>query len=355
MHVLTKGILLFAVVTVGLAVAGAADVTAAEDDLTIEVTETDAEPLVTVTSNDTAVGNASVNVTTADGQNVTYVGEGDYETDANGTVQLPAAEEDVTIDVTATDGNVSAATTVDLEAPASLAVDVSDTNAEPVVTVTSNATAVENASVNVTTAEGQNVTYVGEGDYETDANGTVTLPAAEENVTVDVTATVGNETATATADLVATEDEAATDEPANFGQLIREFIKGIGDRSGGIGDAVSDFATSNNPGNAPEHAGGPGNASDAPGNASANASDDRQGPPDHAGGNGADDRPGNGADGDGADGDDANDDAETESSSSDDNGDTPGNSGNAAGNGGNGGGGSGNDGGGPGNGNGPGN
>ncbi len=352
MHALTKGILLFAVVTVGLAAAGAADVAAAEGDLTIEVTETDAEPLVTVTSNDTAVGNASVNVTTADGQNVTYVGEGDHETDANGTVTLPAAEDNVTVNVTATDGNASATTTVDLEAPASLAVDVSDTNAEPLMTVTSNDTAVENASVNVTTAEGQNVTYVGEGDYETDANGTVTLPAAEENVTVDVTAAVDNETATTIADLVVAEDESA-EEPDNFGQLIREFIKGIGDRSGGIGDAVSDFATSNNPGNAPDHAGGPGNASDAPGNASANASDDRQGPPDHAGGNGADDRSGNGTDG--ADGDDADDDAETESNSSDDSGGAPGNSGNAPGNGGNGGGGSGDNGGGPGNGNGPGN
>jgi len=41
---------------------------------------------VTVTDNDTAVENASVNVTTADGQNVTYADEGDYETDENGTV-----------------------------------------------------------------------------------------------------------------------------------------------------------------------------------------------------------------------------------------------------------------------------
>lgn len=220
MHTLTKGILLFAVVTVGVAAVGAADVAAAEDDLTINVTETDVEP---------------------------------------------------------------------------------------VVTVTSNATAVENASVNATTVEGQNVTYVGEGDYETDANGTVTLEPAEEDVTINVTATVGNETAATTADLVAPSEN----EPANFGQLIREFIMDIDDRSGGIGDVVSEFATSNNPGNAPDHAGAPGNASDAPGNAGGNASDDRQGPPEHAGngseagppdhdgGNGSDDGASGGADDDG--------------------------------------------------------
>jgi len=71
---------------------------------------------------------------------------------------------------------------------------VSNTDGEPVVTVTDDDEAAENASVNVTTADGQNVTYVGEGSYETDENGTVTLNAAEANVTVDVTAGYENDT-----------------------------------------------------------------------------------------------------------------------------------------------------------------
>ncbi|MFC6614861.1 hypothetical protein ACFQAS_07810 [Halopenitus salinus] len=164
-------------------------------------------------------------------------------------------------------------------------VTVDDAGNEPTVTVTENDSAVENATVNVTTAEGQNVTYAGEGEYTTDENGTVGLPAAEENVTVEVTATAGNESVSTTVDLTAgDDDESAEDTP--FGQLVREFIQQTDDRDGGIGSAVSEFVTSNNPGNADD---APGNAGDAPGN-SDRANDGERGPPAHAGpGDDADD------------------------------------------------------------------
>jgi len=163
----TIGLLLLAVVALG-AMTGVA---VAEGDLGVTVDDADGEPTVTVTENDTAVENATVNVTVADPANESYEGTGEYATDENGTVTLPAAEEDVTVDVTAEYENQTVSTTANLEAPAGFAVDVTNTDGEPVVTVTENDTAVENASVNVTTAAGQNVTYVGEGEYTTDANG----------------------------------------------------------------------------------------------------------------------------------------------------------------------------------------
>ena len=164
-------------------------------------------------------------------------------------------------------------------------VTVDDAGNEPTVTVTENDSTVENATVNVTTAEGQNVTYAGEGEYTTDENGTVGLPAAEGNVTVEVTATAENESVSTTVDLTTgDDDESAEDTP--FGQLVREFIQQTDDRDGGIGSAVSEFVTSNNPGNADD---APGNAGDTPGN-SDRANDGERGPPAHAGpGDDADD------------------------------------------------------------------
>jgi len=291
----TIGLLLIAVVALG-AMTGVA---AAEGDLGVTVDDADGEPTVTVTENDTAVENATVNVSVVDPANESYAGAGEYETDANGTVALPAAAEDVTVNVTATAGNVSASTTVDLEAPDGLELGAENTDGEPLVTVTDDDTAVENATVNVTTAAGQNASYVGEGEYATDANGTVTLPAAEENVTVDVTAEYENASVSTTVDLIAGGEDADEDQP--FGRLVQDFIDRLQDREGGIGAAVSDFVTENNPGNAPDHAGSPGgpddtgnggdagNASDGPGNApdhAGNGNGSEQGPPDHAGPNG---------------------------------------------------------------------
>ena len=317
----TTSLLLIAVVALG-AMTGVA---AADGHLEVGVEDADGEPTVTVTENDTAVENATVIVSVVDEANESYAGTGQYQTDANGTVPLPVAEEDVSVEITAASGNETIVETFDFEAPDGLELDVEDTDGAPVVTVTDDDTAVENATVNVTTADGQNASYAGDGDYTTDENGTVELTAAEENVTVDVTAEYDNESVTQTVDLTVGEDEAAADQP--FGQLVREFIESIEDREGGIGGAVSDFVTENNPGNAPDHAGGPGGPADAEnasddGNASAPGNSDKKGgergPPDHAGPNGDDGDDAEEGDGD-AEGDESeDDDAEADDDEEDD-------------------------------------
>ena len=148
----TKPVALLVVAVVALgAMAGVA---AADGELGVGVEDTDGEPTVTVTENGTAVENATVNVTVVDEANESYAGAGEYATDENGTVGLPAPEENVTVDVTATADNRSASTTVDLEATAEpeseLGLDVAIDDGEPVVTVTDGGDGVENASVNVT-------------------------------------------------------------------------------------------------------------------------------------------------------------------------------------------------------------
>lgn len=265
MRTRTIHVLLIAVVALG----AAAGVAAADGGLSVTVDDLDDEPTVTVTENDTAVANAEVTVETVE-ENASYAGENEtYVTAENGTVVLPAADEDVTVEITAEYENETATTTVDLTAPIDLDVAVDGADDDPIVTVTDGNETVENASVTVETVD-ENATYAGVGNYSTDANGTVDLPVPETNVTVDVTAASEGATASTTAELIAAADE----EPASFGQLVREFIASFDDRAGGIGAAVSDHVTENNPGNAPDHAG--------------NGSGAGQGPPDHAG-NGSDD------------------------------------------------------------------
>ena len=130
----TTAILLIAVVALG-AVTGVA---AADGDLGVTVDDADGEPTVEVTENDTAVANATVlvSVVDEDDENASYAGAGEYETDANGTVELLAAEQDVTVKLTAAAGNGTASTTVELEAPDGLELEADDTDDEPVVTVT---------------------------------------------------------------------------------------------------------------------------------------------------------------------------------------------------------------------------
>lgn len=155
----------------------------------------------------------------------------------------------------------------------SLSVDVAQSDG---VTVTvTNGTAngtVENASVNVTTLT-ENVTYAGAGNYTTGPNGTVGLPAPNRSVRVSVTATVGNASATTTANLTAASDENETSLP--FGLRVVGFIAGLNDTDGPRGLAIAGWVTAHNPGNAdgpPAWAG--------PGNETGNHT---QGPPDHAG------------------------------------------------------------------------
>jgi hypothetical protein len=137
-------------------------------------------------------------------------------------------------------------------------------NDGPTVTVTENETAVENATVGVEALD--NTSYDGTGNYTTDANGTVTLPTVEGNATIEVTATVNNTTVSETEEL----NTGNETENASFGSEVSMFVQSL--LSGGeenIGPQVADFATSNNPGNAPDHAGPP--------------SDNRTGPPENAG------------------------------------------------------------------------
>lgn len=158
-----------------------------------------------------------------------------------------------------------------------LLVGVTQDGTDVTVDVTANDTAVENASV---TVEAVNATYAGEGAYVTDVNGTVSLPSPSENVTVEVTAEKANATGSTTVDLVAVED----DEPefGSFGQRVSWFVHsllGDEDTEGGIGQAVSEFVTSNNPSNdnKPDHAGKPDDAGN-----SENGKSNGGGPPEHA-------------------------------------------------------------------------
>lgn len=68
---------------------------------------------------------------------------------------------------------------------------VTDPGYEATVTVTDGGSPVEDATVTVT-ADGS---YAGTGEYTTTDNGTVVLPAPESQVSISVTATVGDRTA----------------------------------------------------------------------------------------------------------------------------------------------------------------
>jgi len=105
-------LLLIAVVALG-AMTGVA---AADGHLEVAVEDADDEPTVTVTQNNTAVENATVVVSVVDAENESYAGSGEYQTDANGSVDLPTPEKDITVDVTASDDERTVSTTVELTA-----------------------------------------------------------------------------------------------------------------------------------------------------------------------------------------------------------------------------------------------
>jgi hypothetical protein len=68
---------------------------------------------VSVTHDDATLENASVTIEAAD-EDATYAGTGIYETDENGTVDLPEPAADVTVEVTAEKGNLTGSTTTEL-------------------------------------------------------------------------------------------------------------------------------------------------------------------------------------------------------------------------------------------------
>ncbi|EMA37597.1 collagen-like protein [Halobiforma nitratireducens] len=299
----------FAVVVVlfALAAVGTAAAESADGDLELVVSD---DGVVSVEENGSAVENATVDVTLADetDENVTYGGVGEYTTDADGAVDLPAPDETVAVDVTATTDDASASVTAELEAdesPDALAVTVSQ-NGDVVVAVTAGGDETEtdpvtNASVDVALADeedAENVSYAGTGDYSVDENGTVELPPPDETVAVTVTATLEEDGLSDEVTATLEADEA----PDNFGALVSAFVAEQRDETdGGIGSLVSEFVTENNPGNAsdagpPDHAGPPGDGDGnesiqgPPGHAgpSADGNESTQGPPEHAGSPGDD-------------------------------------------------------------------
>lgn len=373
----TLAIVLATLLVAATAVPAAVAAQTAGSTLTVDVAQ-DANGAVTVTVSDngTAVENATVSVDTVD-ENASYAGEGAHETDANGTVDLPAPNESVSIVVTAVDGDETASTTAELEVP-SLDVDVEqaadgeatvtvthgitgepvedadvdvstvddaddydgtgdyesgqngtvvlpapedavdvwvnvssgdletemsaelqtpaldvgveqDENAEVTVTVTYSITGdpVDGADVAVSTVD-ENETYAGTGDHETDENGTVELPVPDQPVEVEISATAGNLSGSATVEL----ENASTvedEEPENFGQRVSAFVHSLlnGDsQDRRIGLLIAQWVTANNPGNAPDHAGPPedvGPDGDDEGEEDAENDDDRErGPPEHA-------------------------------------------------------------------------
>jgi uncharacterized GH25 family protein len=176
-----------------------------ELDLTVEQA-TGQPATVTVTADNETVENATVSVETVDA-NATYEGTGNYTTDANGTVQLPAPNETVNVTVSTEYEGASASTSETLEAPPGLDVSVEQDRGYPAtVAVTADGESAANATVTVDVAD-ENATYVGTNEtYETDANGTVELPAPEETVTVTVTAALDGASASTEAELRAAPD-----------------------------------------------------------------------------------------------------------------------------------------------------
>jgi len=163
------------------------------------------------------------------------------------------------------------------------------------VTVTEGGDPVEGANVSVETVP-PGREYNGSGDYVTDENGTVELPAPEKddivvdvaasyNVSTDVTREVIKSTSEEDEDENETEDDNETVDDGNetvddgnetdtnssavnvsdydnFGQAVVAFVNLVreDDSSGPPGLEIAAWVTDNNPGNAPDHAGPPDDA-----------------------------------------------------------------------------------------------
>ena len=178
-------------------------------------------------------------------------------------------------------------TTATAETNDELTVDVTqDDDSTAVITVTENDSDVANASVVVDVVD--NDTYAGVGNYTTDENGTVDLPAPENvtETTIEVSAEYDNATGETVATLSSVSDEDADDAPRNFGQAVSEFVHNLtndNETEGPIGYMISNFVLDNNPAaeKIPDHAGPPENVTGPPDHAG--PSDNQTGPPDHAG------------------------------------------------------------------------
>lgn len=267
------------VVVVALAALAPLGTAAAEsdaDDLELVVSD---DGVVSVTSNGTAVENATVDVTVDDDE--TYDGADTYTTDEDGEVHLPEPEETVEVTVTASTSEDSVETTATLEAddgPEEVSIDVTQ-NGDVLVEVTDGNESLEGATVDVALADDEdteNVSYAGTGSYTTDENGTVSLAGPDETVSVTFTATAGDESASTTVTLQGVDEE--EEEPENFGQMLEDFKENELTDDEPQGLQIASFVVENNPGNAPDHAGPPSHAGPPGGD-----NESTQGPPGHAG------------------------------------------------------------------------
>lgn len=246
-----------------LVTAGGLPVTATADStLSVDVDQArDGEVQVSVTLNGSAVENASVEI---DAGNDTYAGTGSYETNENGTVHLPAPNQTVTVNVTATTSNKTGTETVTLSAPR-LAIAVNqapDGTALVRVTYSITSDPAVDANVSVSTDDA-NDTYAGVGEHETDDNGTFTLPPPQETTAIRLEATAGDIRGSANVILLNATDVGDTYE--NFGARVSAYVHyTLGNHQGGIGQMVADFVTTHNPGNPPDHAGPPNDGEHGP-------------------------------------------------------------------------------------------
>jgi len=227
----------------------------------------------TVTQYGDPVENASVAVDPVD-DNDTYAGTGNYSTDADGTVSLLTPDQNVTVNITATEGDLMAATSGTLVAVESLSVGVNQSSeGDATVTVTLGDDPVENASVTVETID-YNGTYDGVGEYATDADGEVGLPApGNDSVDVRVTASADGDTAETTATL-SSQGELASEDA--FGQNVSSFVQQLRESgvSGPMGLYVVDYIMEQKAGGPPEHAQGPPSPEDSPANDGDDAEND---------------------------------------------------------------------------------
>jgi hypothetical protein len=211
---------------------------AAAGELNVSVSQDGDDVTVTVTENSTVVDGANVTVDAVD-ENASYEDTGDYTTDDEGVVELSAPEENVSVTVKATAGNLSGSTSADLVAES-----IADENET------------EEDAENETEAENES-----EEPFDVDLNVTFDNGTADySNVTVN--------------------------DSAPFGLYVSSFVHTVMDEntSGPMGQVISSFVTTFNPGQGPpEHAGPPENKTQGPPEDAGPPENKTQGPPEDAG------------------------------------------------------------------------
>ena len=182
--VLVGAMLILAAVGAGAVSAQESTEPTTELDVTLVQDPTTGNATVTVTNGSEPVADTTVNVTSA----VTYAGEGQYTTDEAGTVELPDPAMTAEIDVAVTSNGAETTETFTL-VPVEDSIDVTiaqNDDGTVRLGVTQYGDALAGADVEISST----VPYAGNGEYTTDANGTVDL--LEPNETTEVTATVAS-------------------------------------------------------------------------------------------------------------------------------------------------------------------